>query len=187
MIEKLYKLIINFCPLLRGYYKSILYNLFRKNIHFGINNRIKSSVEWRLYPGCVLSSGKCVIFGRDATINVAKEGILTLGNNVGIGNRCQIVCHRKISIGEGTILAPGVMIFDHNHKFDLETGVRQREFFDGVVSIGNHCWLGAGVIVLQNVKIGDNCVIGAGSVVTKDIPAGCIAVGVPAKIIKSKN
>ncbi len=45
-------------------------------------------------------------------------------------------------------------------------------------------WLGGGVIVLPGVTIGDNTTIGAGSVVTKDIPANCIAVGNPCKVVK---
>ena len=63
-------------------------------------------------------------------------------------------------------------------------GVHQREFSEGEVFIGKHCWIGAGCIILKDVHIGDNCVIGAGSVVTKNIPSCSIAVGVPAKVIK---
>ncbi len=51
--------------------------------------------------------------------------------------------------------------------------------------IGNNVYLGANVSVIGDVSIGDNCVIGAGSVVVKDIPNNSVAVGVPAKIIKS--
>jgi acetyltransferase-like isoleucine patch superfamily enzyme len=76
------------------------------------------------------------------------------------------------------------MIFDHNHVFDEKNGVHQREFSEGEIVIGKHCWLGAGCIVLKDVHIGDHCVIGAGSVVTKDIPFGSIAVGSPAKVIR---
>lgn len=50
--------------------------------------------------------------------------------------------------------------------------------------IGNRVWLGGGVIVLPGVTIGDNTTIGAGSVVTKDIPANCVAVGNPCKVVK---
>lgn len=57
----------------------------------------------------------------------------------------------------------------------------------GRVKIGNYSHIGAGAIVLPKVKIGSNVIIGAGSVVNKDIPDNCIAVGVPAKIIKIIN
>ena len=52
------------------------------------------------------------------------------------------------------------------------------------ITIGNDCWLGAGVIICPGVTIGDRCVIGAGSVVVKDIPSDSMAVGNPAKVIK---
>lgn len=187
MSVKLYKLWINLLPLLRGAFRTLLYRVFRGRVRIGGGLRVKSNAEWKLFPGCSFVAGKKVIVSKDVTINVSKDATLKMGDNVGIGNRCQIVCHKHIEIGEGTVLAPNVMIYDHNHVFDTENGVHQREFVDGEVIVGKHCWLGAGCIVLKDVTIGDNCVIGAGSVVTKDIPSGCVAVGSPAKVIKSNN
>lgn len=53
------------------------------------------------------------------------------------------------------------------------------------VNIGNDVWIGANVVILPGVTIGNNVVIGAGAVVTKDIPDNSLAVGVPARVIKS--
>ena len=53
------------------------------------------------------------------------------------------------------------------------------------IKIGKNVWIGSGSIVLGGVTIGDNAVIGAGSVVTKDIPENMIAVGSPARVIRS--
>lgn len=55
----------------------------------------------------------------------------------------------------------------------------------GDIIIEDNVWLCEGVVVLSGVRIGKNSIIGANAVVTKDIPANCIAVGIPAKVIKT--
>jgi maltose O-acetyltransferase len=52
------------------------------------------------------------------------------------------------------------------------------------VTIGDNVWLGGGCIICPGVTIGDNSVIGAGGVVVRDIPANCVAVGNPCRIVK---
>jgi len=53
------------------------------------------------------------------------------------------------------------------------------------IVVGNNVFIGFGAIILPGVVIGDNVVIGAGAVVTKDLPDNVVAVGIPAKVIKS--
>ena len=183
--EKLYKVLINFFPLLRGGITSVYFHVFRKNIKIGFMARIKQGVELKLFPGSKVCIGKAPIIGRYTTLNVAKGGTLEIGDNVGIGNRCEIACHQLIKIGSGTMLAPNVLMFDHNHTFDLRTGVNQRQYENGSIQIGQKCWIGANVTILKDVNIGDNCVIGAGSVVVKSIPDNSVAVGNPARVIKT--
>lgn len=52
------------------------------------------------------------------------------------------------------------------------------------VCIGNHVWIGQRAMILKGVSIGDGAIIAAGAVVTRDVPAGCLAAGVPAKVIR---
>lgn len=54
------------------------------------------------------------------------------------------------------------------------------------VTVGNDVWIGRRAIIMPGVKIGNGCIIGAAAVVTKDIPDYSIAVGVPAKPVKSR-
>lgn len=184
MNSKFYKGLINTLPFLRGGALLLFTRVFYRNVFFGRRLRIKSSTELKFFPGCFINAGRNLVVGKDVTISVLPYASLSIGDSVGIGNRCQIVCHRHIEVGEGTIMAPNVMLYDHNHIFDVN-GVQQRAFTEGEIVVGKHCWLGAGSIILQDVHIGDNCVIGAGSVVTKDIPSGCLAAGIPARIIKN--
>lgn len=55
------------------------------------------------------------------------------------------------------------------------------------ISVGNYCWIGAGIMVLPGVKIGDFSIIGGGSVVVEDVPEYSIAVGNPAAVIKKRE
>lgn len=55
----------------------------------------------------------------------------------------------------------------------------------GKIYVGEHTFIGTGVIIMPGVTIGKRCVIGAGAVITRDIPANSVAVGVPAKVIST--
>ncbi|QDS67674.1 hypothetical protein FKW77_005110 [Venturia effusa] len=90
----------------------------------------------------------------------------------------------RVSIGEGCLIGPNTTLASITHPLDANerAGPLGAPSFASEISIGNNCWIGASVQILDGVKIGDGCVIGAGSVVTKDIPAGHLALGTPARI-----
>ncbi len=105
------------------------------------------------------------------------------GDNVYFNVNCVVLDTMKITIGSNVLFGPAVQIYAATHPLDAET--RKTLEFSKPVSIGNDCWIGGGAIILPGVSIGNNCIIGAGSVVTKDIPDHSMAMGNPAKIIKS--
>ena len=76
--------------------------------------------------------------------------------------------------------------YDHGVAPSLLIGKQPLET-KGKILVEDDAWLGFGVIVLSGVHIGKGAVIGAGSVVTHDVPAGAIAVGSPARVIKSRS
>jgi acetyltransferase-like isoleucine patch superfamily enzyme len=82
------------------------------------------------------------------------------------------------------LIAPGCHITDVNHGIAQGELIRKQSLVSKPVRIGNDVWVGAGCSMLPGVTIGDGAVIGARAVVTHDIPAGAIAVGSPAKVIK---
>ena len=89
-------------------------------------------------------------------------------------------CHCwLIRIGNNVTLAPRVHILAHDASTLNLMGYSKV----GLVIIGDNVFIGAGSIILPNVRIGNNVIIGAGSVVTKDIPDNTVAVGNPAEII----
>jgi acetyltransferase-like isoleucine patch superfamily enzyme len=84
------------------------------------------------------------------------------------------------------MFANGCFVSDAAHRYDdPDTPVTWQGFTSkGPTAIGSNCWFGVNCVINTGVTIGDRCVIGANSVVTKDVPAGTIAAGVPAKVIR---
>jgi maltose O-acetyltransferase len=89
-----------------------------------------------------------------------------------------------IAIGDDCQLGPNVQLLTAYHPTEPEPRRRKLEAASPI-AIGDNVWLGGGAIVLPGVTIGDNSVIGAGAVVTKDVPAGVVAVGNPARVVRS--
>jgi len=91
-----------------------------------------------------------------------------------------------ITIGDDVQIGPNVQLLTPTHPIQPEP--RRAKWEAGKpIAIGDNVWLGGGVIVLPGVTIGENTVVGAGSVVSRDLPAGVVAVGNPAKVIRSIN
>ncbi len=90
----------------------------------------------------------------------------------------------RITIGESCQIATGVQLVTPSHP--VEPVARRAEWECAhPITLGDNVWLGAGAIVCPGVTIGDDTVVGAGSVVVKDLPAGVVAVGNPARVIRS--
>ncbi|NDW09999.1 sugar O-acetyltransferase [Dysgonomonas sp. 520] len=121
------------------------------------------------------------------------------GENIHIGNNCEINMNcvfldcNTITIGDNTGIGPNVQIYAVGHPINPDERLsknNKKEAFafwntsSAPVTIGSNVWIGGGSIILPGVTIGDNTTIGAGSVVTKSIPANCLAVGNPCKVIR---
>lgn len=91
-----------------------------------------------------------------------------------------------ITIGADVQIGTNVQLLTPTHPIDP---VQRRDKWEAAepITIGDNVWLGSGTIVLPGVTIGENTVVGAGSVVTRDLPANVVAVGNPARVIRSIN
>ena len=110
---------------------------------------------------------------------------IKIGNGSCLGHFNHIYATNSIIIGENVLTADKVYITDNLHGYqNINIPIMNQPIKQiGKVVIGDGSWLGENVCII-GAKIGKNCVIGANSVVTKDIPDFCVAVGVPANIIK---
>lgn len=120
---------------------------------------------------------------------VYAHGNFKVGNrrNIEIGRGCSInhdvyiLARCKVRIGDRVVLSARSMLIDSG----LDLGSDGREHTDGFIELQDDSWIGAGAIVLPGVVVGRGSVIGAGSVVTKSVPPNCVAVGNPARVVRT--
>jgi len=116
--------------------------------------------------------GKGVLVSGNSVLSATDGGSLVIGENVGVNRNSMIMCHKSITIGDNTIMGPGVYIYDHDHEFDINNGVARNKFKTDSVVIGESCWIGANTVILKGTTLGDCCVVGAGSVIKGNYPGG---------------
>jgi acetyltransferase-like isoleucine patch superfamily enzyme len=114
-------------------------------------------------------------------------GRVTVGAKVVIGGGTTVNSYLDVSIGAGTIIADDVHITDFDHRTDrTDVPIKDQGIVAAPVRIGPDVWLGRGVTVLRGVDIGRGSVIGAHAVVTRDVPPYSVAVGAPARVVRSR-
>lgn len=142
----------------------------------GIRIRILSILAQFTFPAQLTTTihrmrgvhvGKGSKITRTVIIDDSRPDLITIGENVWITAGCQILCHQR----DLSYYQKDIPVMDCPLKYAPV-----------VIKDGAH--IGIGSIIMPGVTVGKCAVIGAGAVVTKDIPDYCIAVGVPAKVIK---
>lgn len=108
---------------------------------------------------------------------------IRLGARVYMNVLCVILDCNLVTIGDDTLLGPGVHIYAATHPLEPHERRKGPEYAYPV-AIGSDVWIGGGAIVCPGVSIGQGSTIGAGSVVTKDIPPGVFAAGNPCRVIR---
>jgi acetyltransferase-like isoleucine patch superfamily enzyme len=125
---------------------------------------------------------------RGATWTVLDGATLSMGNGAFIGPGVMISAHRAISIGNDSLVAEYVSIYDNEHVWsDMHKPIGEQGYATAVCGIGSGCWIGAGAKILMGGSLGDDCILGAGAVLKKPLPPGVVAAGVPARIIKHRD
>ena len=108
---------------------------------------------------------------------------ITLGGGVYLNANCVVLDCAPVSIGPLSLIGPGVQICAASHPVDAEERRRGVEYALPV-TVGANVWIAAGVVIGPGVTIGEDTVVGAGSVVLDDLPAGVVAAGNPARIVR---
>ncbi len=144
-------------------------------------NVLEAFEQGRLELGehVLLEPGVWLTAPGSARIRIGTGSFLNIG--------AMVAAQDLVEIGEHCMLANGCFVSDANHRFDdpLMPVPWQGFTSRGPTRIGDNCWLGAHVVVTSGVTIGERCVVGANSVVTADLPPHSIAVGAPARVVRT--
>jgi acetyltransferase-like isoleucine patch superfamily enzyme len=146
---------------------------------------IRSSTRMDILPFNKFEIGYKSLIEDFATINNG-VGDVKIGNNTIIGLSSVII--GPVQIGDGVMLAQNIVVSGLNHSFESITiSPSKQPVNTKLIIIDNHVWIGANVVITAGVHIGKHAIIGAGSVVVKNIPDYSVAIGNPAKVIKTYN
>lgn len=117
-----------------------------------------------------------------------KDGYINISNNVYIGTGTTLFGHSGMEIGDHCLLAQNITITPYSHSFeDPDEYIINQGGHTRKITIGRDSYLGMNVTVLYSADIGEGSVVGSGAVVVKPLPPYSVAVGNPARIIRSRK
>lgn len=185
-------------------YYSLKFKSMGKNVQIGVGVRI-------INPQYI-SVGDNVKIQDGATLIARGPGGITIGNNVWINQRVYLdterydtgyikiadsvyigtgTClfgHMGLEIGDHALLAQNITLTPYSHCFsDPNSNIITQGGHCEKVLIGRDSYIGMNVSILYSGNVGEGSVIGSGAVVVKPIPPYSVAVGNPAKVIKSRK
>ena len=159
------------------------------HVYLGQGTRMQGHRHIRI-QGRFVAMERNQILALEAHGEARFDPTLILGNNVSMENDCHVAAAFHVEIQDDVLMASGVYVSDHSHggtaAADLALPPNERAIVSkGPVVIEAQVWLGENVCVLPGVRIGRSSIIGANSVVTRDIPPRSVAVGAPARVIRT--
>ena len=142
----------------------------------------------RIGRGTLIGPHVALSAGLEPNQELISDRIVEIGDRCLIGRNSSIVGHFSITIEDDVYFGPNVYVTDQNHSnADPTRPIGKQAQVEEPVRIGAGSWLGANCVVLPGVTIGKQCVIGAGAVVTSDVADYSVAVGSPAKVIRTNS
>lgn len=155
-------------------------------VRFGDRCDVRSGARFAVARGADVSFGEgCVL---DHGFTLESSGRLTVGDRTVFGHHCTVASDRSVVIGAHCLFGEFTSIRDHDHAFDgSATAILDQGRATAPVTIGDDVWVGAKATITRGVTIGSGAVVGAHAVVTHDLPPGCVAVGVPARVVRMRD
>lgn len=130
--------------------------------------------------------GDGVFLGRN-TILSCKNGDIVIDDGANIGFNCEVFSAGSVRLGKNILVAAYSYFVGGTHTFArTDVPIIEQPRDAKGIEIGDNAWIGAHVVVLDGCRVGRDAIIGAGAVVNSDIPDYAIAVGIPAKVVRSR-
>jgi acetyltransferase-like isoleucine patch superfamily enzyme len=173
---------------------------------FGSGTRVRCPSKIRIGDSVVVSDGavldgrsrsdvgmelgdRCIVGHR--ALLLCKDGRISIGKDVGIGaySGLYAVGTNTLTIGNDCLIGPYTYFGGTRYHFDkLDVPMREQGHdLRGGIVVGDDCWFGAGVQVMDGVTIGRGSVIASGAVVTQDVDEFSVVGGVPARLIRRRG
>ena len=134
----------------------------------------------------VVRIGNIRIVNRLEIVFYGHNGYVVIGNgNSFVQTRIEITTKGNVIIGDDNMFSWRISLQqpDHHLIFDVDTRKRINKYKN--ITIGNHVWVGTGVVLLGGGDIPDNCIIGYGSITSRKFTeTNCVLAGAPAKIVR---
>lgn len=182
-----------------------LYTFKRVFVHYSCvikcSSRFKFGYNLNIAYGCYINalSKEGIVMGYNVSLgrlthiectgsmsNIGKG--IKIGDNVGLGTHGFWGGAGGIEVGNDTIFGNYVSLHSENHNYaDLDIPIRLQGVNRKGIKIGNNCWIGAKVTILDGTVLGNGCIVAAGAVVRGTFPDNAVIGGVPAKILKMRK
>jgi acetyltransferase-like isoleucine patch superfamily enzyme len=163
-----------------------------RHASIGRHARIAAFCRITAWKGGVMRIGRNFSLGEGSIIEngfniAAKKGLIEIGDNVGIGAFSFISCPSRVRLGSDCIIGQYFSVHAQDHRFGGQGLIRLQGTTEQGIEIGDNCWIGAKVTVVDGVTIGSGCVIAAGAVVTRSFPDNSVIGGVPARLLRQRD
>lgn len=133
--------------------------------------RMNVGARFRLFPG--------------ARLEITKSGVVTIEDDVAIGQNFHLTCGKQIVIRAGACIAPSVCVTDTSHRYeDISLNILKQADQYSTTIIGEDCFIGYGAVINAGSVLGKHCIVGANAVVSGQFPDYSVITGNPGKVFR---